>query len=343
MMGQWTRVQAAASGKVQKSGGLGFANETIYRQALNGHYARDFYDITQSEYGAGNGAYQPGPGWDYVSGWGSLNVANFIKDVDGTTTASEAEGAPEAAAHQVSESVSTSPLGNATDPVDVSLGNDPSLDLTQATLQASASKGIVATLSGPSLGALPPPDATNGSSFFVAWEYGEVVYYARADEFAGGELDLHLRQHRQLWRFEHVRVQRHGVQRRHRQREHRHRHHHHRGAGRRGGLAHRRLAADCPAGLRPAQRGHPGGVAGAHHRQLGCADPGFPGRRSVGLQGAGGGRRLLKSRLRRGGGGAQESGAASPSPAGGAGAVSSSLISIRSRWSTTSRSASGRS
>ncbi|MGA8014622.1 MAG: S53 family peptidase, partial [Candidatus Dormiibacterota bacterium] len=186
MMGQWTRVQAAASGKVQKSGGLGFANETIYRQALNGHYARDFYDITQSEYGAGNGAYQPGPGWDYVSGWGSLNVANFIKDVDGTTTASEAEGAPEAAAHQVSESVSTSPLGNATDPVDVSLGNDPSLDLTQATLQASASKGIVATLSGPSLGALPPPDATNGSSFFVAWEYGGVVYYARANESPEG-------------------------------------------------------------------------------------------------------------------------------------------------------------
>ncbi|HEV2368801.1 MAG TPA: S53 family peptidase, partial [Acidimicrobiales bacterium] len=75
MMGQWTRVQAAAPVNVQKKGGLGFADETIYRQALSRSYARDFYDVTQSEYGVGNGAYQPGKGWDYTSGWGALNVA----------------------------------------------------------------------------------------------------------------------------------------------------------------------------------------------------------------------------------------------------------------------------
>jgi pseudomonalisin len=200
MMGQWTRVQAAAAKKVQKRGGLGFADETIYRQAASadacsssdtapcssGPYSRDFFDVTQSEYGVGNGAYQPGPGWDYASGWGSLNVANFTQDVDGSTEAADRYGRPEKRAAVVKTASSTSPLGNATDPVDVSLGNDPSLDLTGATLAASASQGVTATLSGPDLGALPPPDATDGSSFFVAWLYGATVYYARADESPTG-------------------------------------------------------------------------------------------------------------------------------------------------------------
>jgi pseudomonalisin len=200
MMGQWARVQAAASAKTQKSGGLGYANETIYRQAAGADacsssntapctsptYSRDFFDVTQSEYGAGNGAYSPAPGWDYASGWGALNVANFVKDVDGTTNATYAAAAPERAAATVTTATMSSPQGNATDPVDVSIGDEPALDLTQATLNASASKGITATLTGPSIGALPPPDATGGLSFFVAWLQGNTVYYARANESATG-------------------------------------------------------------------------------------------------------------------------------------------------------------
>jgi pseudomonalisin len=200
MMGQWTRVQAAAAAKTQKSGGLGYANETIYRQAAGADacsssdtapctsptYSRDFFDVTQSEYGAGNGAYSPAPGWDYASGWGALNVANFVKDVDGTTNATDPAAAPERSAATVSTATMTSPQGNATDPVDVSIGNEAPLDLTEATLSASASKGITATLTGPSIGALPPPDATGGLSFFVAWLQGNTVYYARANESATG-------------------------------------------------------------------------------------------------------------------------------------------------------------
>jgi subtilase family serine protease len=200
MMGQWARVQAAASASRQRAGGVGFADPLIYRQAADADacsssdtapctapvYARDFNDVTQSEYGAGNGAYQPSTGWDYASGWGSLNVANFIQDVDGTTNAASRAAAPEQAASAVSAASMTSPQGNATDPVDVSLGDDDSLDLTGATLTASASKGITATLSGPSLGASPPPDATNGASFFVTWLVGATVYYARADESPTG-------------------------------------------------------------------------------------------------------------------------------------------------------------
>ncbi len=201
MMGQWTRVQAAASSAVQKRGGLGFADETIYRQAAGADscsssettpcssktYARDFFDVTESEAGAGNGAYQPGPGWDYASGWGSLNVANFAQDVDGTTNSAKAYGRAEKPAVTVTTASSTGPEGDATDPLDVSLGNDPSLNITHATLSASASKGLTATLSGPDIGALPPPDAGGGSSFFVAWLDGATVYYARANESPAGE------------------------------------------------------------------------------------------------------------------------------------------------------------
>jgi subtilase family serine protease len=200
MMGQWARIQAAASAAVQKRGGLGFADETIYRQASSadrctssdttsctkGTYARDFLDVTQSEFGAGNGAYQPGPGWDYTSGWGALNVANFCKDVNKRTTATKPYSGTEAPAVTVTTATMSSPVGNATDPLVVTAGNDPSLDLTRATLSASASKGIVATLSGPSIGALPPADAGNGVSFFVAWQYNGVVSYARANESPSG-------------------------------------------------------------------------------------------------------------------------------------------------------------
>ncbi len=195
MMGQWARIQAAAAKTVQGKGGLGFADPVFYAQAKDADtcssspcanaavYNRDFFDVTESEYGAGNGAYQPGPGWDYASGWGALNVANFIQDVDGTTSAADAAAAAEKPAVQVSTATMTSPVGNATDPADVSLGNEASLDLTKATLTTSPDGStIIATLTGPSLGSSPPADAPGGNIFRVAWEYQGKVYYAEADQ-----------------------------------------------------------------------------------------------------------------------------------------------------------------
>lgn len=96
MVGQWTRVQAGASKAVQWAGGLGFADPVFYDQASSADdcttsstasctstpYAQDFTNVSESEYGIGNGLYQPGPGWSYASGWGALNVTNFIADVD---------------------------------------------------------------------------------------------------------------------------------------------------------------------------------------------------------------------------------------------------------------------
>jgi hypothetical protein len=204
MMGQWARIQAAAPARVQKTGGLGFADETIYRQAKSADscssantapcssspYARDFFDVTESEYGLGNGTFQPGPGWDYTSGWGALDVANFAQDVDGSTIAAQPYAGAEKPAVTVNQATMNGPLGDATDPVVASLGNDASLNITGATLTASASKGIVATLSGPDIGALPPPDGGGGATFYVAWLSTsggqDTVWFAQAIESPTG-------------------------------------------------------------------------------------------------------------------------------------------------------------
>ncbi|HET9073294.1 MAG TPA: S53 family peptidase [Solirubrobacteraceae bacterium] len=215
MMGQWARVQAAAAPAAQNRGGLGFANETIYRQAASadrcttapcgGTYARDFFDITQAEdigdvpggqtgvtlpvgVGLSNGAYAPGPGWDYTTGWGAINDANFIQDVDGTQNAALASTGQERPAVKLCRASMTSPLGNATDAVTST--NDPGLDLSGASLSTQGSN-IVATLTVPKLSAGLPPTALAGARFIVAWSSHGEVYDADAEESAGGAFSYH--------------------------------------------------------------------------------------------------------------------------------------------------------
>jgi len=70
--GMWARVNQSAGGQ-----GYGFANETLYRLGKNDTTrARDFFDITVGT----NGIYAALPGWDYVSGFGTPDVANIISD-----------------------------------------------------------------------------------------------------------------------------------------------------------------------------------------------------------------------------------------------------------------------
>ena len=70
--GMWARVNQSAGGS-----GYGFANETIYRLGKNPvTRARDFFDVTVGV----NGLYTARPGWDYVSGFGTPRLANFIAD-----------------------------------------------------------------------------------------------------------------------------------------------------------------------------------------------------------------------------------------------------------------------
>jgi pseudomonalisin len=85
--GMWARAQSAVGGQ-----GLGLANETIYRLAKDpATGTRDFHDITQGLLGlpfVGNGLYLTSPGWDYVTGWGTPNLAAFVADAAKTARAS---------------------------------------------------------------------------------------------------------------------------------------------------------------------------------------------------------------------------------------------------------------
>jgi subtilase family serine protease len=233
-VGEWARIQSAAPASVQSSGGVGFADPLIYKQASDADtcgsgagasvtgnvtnamppapctgapsYARDFTDITQSEdvgdeagtggllgifgqqppstmVSGGNGFYQPTPGWDYTSGWGSLNVANFMQDVDGTTKATGSYTGPEADALQVCTFQATSPPGNATDLT--TFKNDPGADLSAATISSPDAGHITATWTVPSLSAGIPNGAT-GMNFYAIWVYNGHNYYAAAEDSQSG-------------------------------------------------------------------------------------------------------------------------------------------------------------
>jgi hypothetical protein len=175
MVGMWTRLQAAAP-----PAGLGFANETLYRQGAGANYHRDFYDVTTAETPLGNGLDQPGPGWDYTSGFGAPDIGHLLSDVDHTQTARYPAAAPAPAAASVCPAKVASPRGNATDPVVALLGNDSTLDITAASLRPSTDgHSLVATISGPSLAPSPPVDGT-GADYFVLWWYRGTEYFANA-------------------------------------------------------------------------------------------------------------------------------------------------------------------
>ncbi|MHB8296731.1 MAG: S8/S53 family peptidase [Acidimicrobiales bacterium] len=160
-MGMWTRVQAAAP-----PGGLGFANWTIYKLGTGKTAAQDFYDITTGS----NGQHAATPGWDEVSGFGVMNVANFMKDATGRLTPTNPVTPPPVPDQPVAKScqpVFTTPYGNATDPV--TGVEDPTLDLTSGTITTSG-KNLVVTLQGPQLApTMPTSAAYGGTDYYMLW------------------------------------------------------------------------------------------------------------------------------------------------------------------------------
>ena len=101
-LGMWTRIQAASS----NPGRLGFASAAIYAtEVIPADYERDFFDIGGSVEAYNGGAtnsetaptvstntYFPqydhsGSGWDFLSGWGTPDVTNLMKDLDNGNTA----------------------------------------------------------------------------------------------------------------------------------------------------------------------------------------------------------------------------------------------------------------
>ena len=164
MVGMWTRIQAAAAAAGRH--GLGFADPSLYAAAK---VPGTFYDVTAAETPLGNGAYQPAPGWDYTSGLGAPDVSKLIAAIVKRTprlSGSTRLGPPAA----VCTATLVSPSGNATDPVDVQLGDEPGLDLTAASLHAAG--GVVtATFTGPAVTALDPPTATAGRDLYLLWSW----------------------------------------------------------------------------------------------------------------------------------------------------------------------------
>ncbi|MHB2023740.1 MAG: S53 family peptidase [Mycobacteriales bacterium] len=174
-VGMWSRIQAAAP----TAKGLGFANESFYSIGLNPtKYKRDFFDITQSETPAGNFYNQPAPGWDYVSGWGAMNVANLMMDLDGRLTPTRPLPQQPLPVAATGCPVFTSPLGNANNGIYPAI-QDPMLDITQASLRTTGTN-LIATIYGPTLSTALPNFSTGGSAFYTFWTYGTTTYFATA-------------------------------------------------------------------------------------------------------------------------------------------------------------------
>lgn len=67
--GVWSRALATRSS-------LGFAAPLIYANAIS-NYASDYHDVTTGD----NGGRTAAVGWDYPTGFGSFNIANFVSHV----------------------------------------------------------------------------------------------------------------------------------------------------------------------------------------------------------------------------------------------------------------------
>src|SRR6185437_11498596 len=70
-VGMWARALATKST-------LGFAAPLIYSDA-GGNYSADFHDVTSGN----NSGETAAAGWDYPTGFGSVNIANFVSHVAG--------------------------------------------------------------------------------------------------------------------------------------------------------------------------------------------------------------------------------------------------------------------
>ncbi|HVS67998.1 MAG TPA: protease pro-enzyme activation domain-containing protein [Mycobacteriales bacterium] len=179
-VGMWSRIQAGAPTRK----GLGFANETFYRVGKSGDYSRDFTDITKSETAAGNFYYRAGAGWDYVTGWGAMNVKNLLRDVDHRLTPSFPVAQRKLPLKLNGCVAFTSPAGNANNPLYPGT-TDPGMDITNAALHVSG-KNLIATISGQNLNATPPLGASGGKSFYLLWTAGPKTYFASATVTAQG-------------------------------------------------------------------------------------------------------------------------------------------------------------
>jgi kumamolisin len=73
----WAAIWTLATQYHQQRTGkiLGYPNPLLYGLANSAKRTAVFHDVTTGS----NGTYQAGPGWDFVTGWGSPNVYNLVR------------------------------------------------------------------------------------------------------------------------------------------------------------------------------------------------------------------------------------------------------------------------
>jgi subtilase family serine protease len=174
-MGMWARVLAAADRPI------GPAAPVIYRLSAQ-QRATDLHPITQGELG-GNGLYLPGPGWNYTSGYGALNVAKLTADLAGATKARKHPKPARVPEPRTGNSVACKPFG--TSPAGNigpnTLGDSgKGQDITDASMTTSADgKSVVITVHGPQLTPTVPLGAPD-KEVAVSWFRDGVTYVATA-------------------------------------------------------------------------------------------------------------------------------------------------------------------
>ncbi|MHB8439877.1 MAG: S53 family peptidase, partial [Acidimicrobiales bacterium] len=200
-VGMWSRIEAGAPKitecveanaqykctKTATTYGLGFADEAIYKAAESSNYSKDFYDITSADLPTGNFYHQAAAGWDYTSGWGALDVGQFIKNVDNNPNMVPTHALAGTVVPPVSLNCSsgtiTSQKGRALDytitPPVGSFTNDGALDMTWSSMTVKG-KNLQVVIGGPALSTQGPPDNIDGYNFYGTWAYNGVTYTAFA-------------------------------------------------------------------------------------------------------------------------------------------------------------------
>jgi len=76
-VGIWARVQSGLNNA------LGFPASSIYAYLPSNSSL--LHDVTTGNNGYNGYGYNAGTGWDYTTGWGSLNISNFYNFVQSTS------------------------------------------------------------------------------------------------------------------------------------------------------------------------------------------------------------------------------------------------------------------
>lgn len=106
---------------------LGFAAPLIYQDAAS-HSATDFHDVTSGN----NSGETAATGWDYTTGFGSINIANFVADVAGGGGTPPAGGTPSDNFTYTTNRLTTTFTDESTDKGGTSSAQDPSHTYTAA-------------------------------------------------------------------------------------------------------------------------------------------------------------------------------------------------------------------